>query len=80
MTSDEQPRLPVGGQGKEGPRSAIERARAAQRLSSRARRSEEVSDEEIRRAVAKAEATAIRRALEQARRAQQRRVFLTLGR
>ena len=79
MTVDEQQSLlPMSGE--EELRLTIEQARAAQRQTPRARRVGAVSDEEIRCAVAKAEGAAIRRALETAKRAQQRGLFLTLGR
>ena len=79
MTVDEQQSpLPISGE--EELHLTIELARAAQRQTPRTQRVGAVSDEEIRRAVAKAEGAAIRRALETAKRAQQRGLFLTLGR
>jgi len=67
--------------GEEGERpAAIEGVRAAEAQVVRARRVGAVSDEEIRRAVAKAQETATRRALSKAKQAEQRRLFLALGR
>jgi len=67
--------------GKDGKRpAAIEGVQAAEAQAVRARRIGAVSDEEIRRAVAKAQETAARRALAKAKQAEQRRLFLALGR